>query len=146
MTIDKHLHIIIFELLIAFSSCDKLVDDNIDAITNDDENCDCFLSEEPELYDVTIKVTINDQNAEVPVSVFYGNVERNNKVTTITTEQQFCTVTLKLNHDYTYMAKYLKGSDTIYVPVKARLSSSKYVCHEDTCWTINNNVINLKLK
>lgn len=146
MTIGKHLYILMFLVFVAFTSCDKLISDNIDAITNDDENCDCFLSEEPELYDVTIKVTINSQNTQVPITVFYGNVERNNVAATITTEQPYSTITLKLNHDYTYMAKYLKGSDTVYVPVKARLSSSQYVCHEDTCWTINNNVINLKLK
>ncbi|MBO4372406.1 MAG: hypothetical protein J5826_05690 [Bacteroidales bacterium] len=146
MTIGKHLYILMFLVLVAFTSCDKLVGDNIDAITNDDENCDCFLAEEPEQYDVVVKVTLNEQNTQVPITVFYGNVERNNVAAKITTEQPFGTVTLKLNHDYTYMAKYLKGSDTIYVPVKARLSSSQYVCHEDTCWTINNNVINLKLK
>ncbi len=146
MTTNKHFYIIVFLVLAAFIACDKLVDDNINAVTDDSDNCDCFLAEEPEMYDVTIKVSINDQNTEVPVTVFYGNVERNNIAATFTAQQQSNSIFLKLNHDYTYMAKYLKGSDTIYVPVKARLSSSSYVCHEDTCWTINNNVINLKLK
>ena len=43
-------------------------------------------------------------------------------------------------------SKYLKGIDTIYVPVNSDLSTHKYTCNEEPCWRIKNNVINLKLK
>ena len=142
----KYIYIIVLLMVMVAIGCDKLVEDNVDAITTDDENCNCFLEEEPESYDVTLKLTINAENPSVPVTIFYGNIERKRVAAELTSENNYATVNLKLNHNYTYMAKYLRGSDTIYVPVNAQLSTSSYVCHEDTCWTINNNVINLKLK
>ena len=134
-------------MIVAASSCDKLVSDELNKLkTSDDENCDCYLYEKPESYDVQLRITINDANPQVPVTVFFGNVERKNIATTLTASETVVAINLKTNHDYTYQAKYLKGSDTVYVPIKARLSTDTYVCQGDTCWRVNNNVINLKLK
>ena len=146
MKIGKYIFLTIFAVWATATSCDKLFNDQIDLSTDNNENCDCQIVEEPTTYDVKLKVTINDKNPEVPITIYFGNIERNNVATTITATQALTTVNLKLNHDYTYMAKYLKGSDTIYVPVKSRLKKSVYLCNDDSCWTIDNSVINLKLK
>ena len=146
MTLGKYIMFIIFAVWVTSTSCGKLFNEQIDLSTNDDENCDCDITEEPDSCAVKLKVTINDKNPEVPITIFFGNIERNKVATTLTASQTLTTVNLKLNHDYTYMAKYLKGSDTIYVPVKSRLKKSVYICHDDSCWKIDNNVINLKLK
>ncbi|MBP5369495.1 MAG: hypothetical protein J6Z01_13695 [Bacteroidales bacterium] len=142
----KYIFFAIFAVWATTTSCDKLFSEHIDLSTDNNENCDCEISEEPETYDVKLKVTINDKNPEVPITIFFGSIERNNVATTLTATNALTTVNLKLNHDYTYMAKYLKGSDTVYVPVKSRLKKSVYLCHDDSCWTIDNSVINLKLK
>ena len=145
--IRARLFILATVILATTSACDKLVSDEISSLKNtDEENCECYLEEKPEYYDVKLKITINEENPEVPITVFYGNVQRNNVAKQLNANESIITINLKTNHEYTYQAKYLKGSDTVYVPIKAKLSTDTYTCHNDTCWKVNNNVINLKLK
>ena len=134
-------------MVLGASACDQLVSDELDKLkTSDDENCECYLYEKPESYNVQLKITINDENQKVPVTVFFGKVDRKSIATELTASESVVSINLKTNHEYTYQAKYLKGSDTVYVPIKAKLSADSYVCHDDTCWRVNNTVINLKLK
>ena len=126
--------------------CESLTDNDFDNNGNDGEDCNCNLYEEPESYDVKLKITINAENQEVPITVYYGNIERNRIATQTTVNSSPAVINLKTGSNYTYLAKYLKGSDTVYVPVHARLSTSYNICNDDTCWQVDNNVINLKLK
>lgn len=146
MTRVRHILLLATMLSAVSPACDQLVSDDLGNINTDDENCDCVIRYEPETYDVKLKLTINDQNSEVPVTVFYGNVERKKVAAEIKASSDEAIINLSTNEEYTYLAKYLKGSDTIYVPIKAKLSTSNYICHDDTCWSVSNNVINLKLK
>ncbi|MCQ2974399.1 MAG: hypothetical protein MJ211_06260 [Bacteroidales bacterium] len=131
--------------ILLFTSC-------LDLTTSDDEqeenseNCTCKRTTKPEDEEVELKLSLNNQNKQVEITIYEGSIDKNKIVKTYIAEETPAKIVLDVDKNYTYVAKYLKGIDTIYVPVNSDLSTHKYTCNEEPCWRIKNNVINLKLK
>lgn len=133
----KKVYTIIFVLLVfAIPSCED----------PDDYDCDECLSERPGVGDLKIKLTINHENPEVPVTVFFDNINGHIIVTDIVNTEMYYVEELPLKQYYVVQAKYLVGNDTIYaIDDDFMEPKESYTC-EETCWIIKGDVIDVRLK
>ena len=144
----------IFVLLFALSpfacqDANVLSSDNGDFFFKDSEDCSCrnkdtVYTVEPENAEITLRVSINDENRQVKVEIHDGSIT-GGIVREYLTDKSRIVDSLPLG-TYTYAAKYCKGGDSVIVPVHARLSAEGHECNGFYCYEIINNVIDLGLK
>ena len=96
--------------------------------SDDDEGCTCYLDSEPNSYELTVKLTINQQNKRVPLYIFNGNMEDGSMIWSDTVETAVYRADLDLNRHYTVVAKYLNDKDTVLVPVYFKFEKKSYEC------------------
>ena len=124
------------------SSASNVVDDDEDQ----EQSCDCNIDKEPIDYDVTLKLTFNEQNKKIPIFIYKNNIEMGSLEKSDTAVSSTHSINLRIGHNYTAVAKYLSGKDTVMVPVNFTLKKESYECDGTTCWNVKNDIINLKLK
>lgn len=144
----------IFVLLFALSpfacqDANVLSSDNGDFFFKDSEDCSCrnkdtVYTVEPENAEITLRVSIDNENPEVKVEIHDGNL--NGKIVKeFLSKERRIVDSLPLG-TYTFAAKYCKGGDSVIVPVHARLFAEGHECNGFYCYEIINNVIDLGLK
>lgn len=129
-------------LFVIFATC------NSNKYKTEEYDCDYSDCEtvEPMVGDFFIKLTINDENSNVPIYIYKGNYEDNNILDTIFSEKDELYYEADLDKLYTLVAQYYKGNDTILVFDSKNFEKfSTYYC-DSLCWTIKPTNFNLKLK
>ncbi len=131
---------ILFLLCMFISSCDKPY---VDCEYPDYSNC---ITVEPENGKLNLKITINDENKKVPMSIYYGNFEHNVICITDTLEVPQTTYTLPADVYYSVKAEYKSGNKTIYAIDGGFLEKKSYHVCDSICWVVKDIDLNLKLK
>ncbi|MBN1184184.1 MAG: hypothetical protein JXB49_17970 [Bacteroidales bacterium] len=110
----------------------------------DDFDCDQCLPEKPSVGDLKIKLTINGENPEVPITIYFDNIDGFvfHKATVRTDEYL---VEGALNQDYAVEARYIVDGDTIFV-IDADYMEYKEATCDEQCWIIKGDVFDVRLK
>lgn len=132
-------------------SIDDIADTTSDWFFQDEENCDCgnhyLLLNEGEIPDDgEVVVRISDGYGPVDIQVFDGTMQDGKSIKDTASSNQRNTIYLPVNKVYTYVARYLRGSDTILVPVRTKLECKVNECQGLQCYFLENNIIDLSLK
>ena len=64
---------------------------------------------------LNMEVTINDENQSVPVTIYFGNYEDGDEDTTVIAKESDYWIDVRPDRKYSVRARYIKGTDTIYV-------------------------------
>lgn len=126
-----------------FNSCEKNLNNDIDCSSYDYSDCD---TAEPVYGNVHIRLTINDENAKVPLTIYVGKLEENLVVVTDTASSASYDTILPINKFYTVKAEYHRGSKTIFAIDGDETTKSKTKTCDSTCWSVNQADVNVKLK
>ncbi|HOY30946.1 MAG TPA: hypothetical protein PKW80_03615 [Bacteroidales bacterium] len=106
---------------------------------------DCNTSE-PALVALHIKLTINDENPKVPVTIYEGKLDNNLIVLTDTVSASTYSVLLPPDKYYTVSARYVSGNKIIYGIGSDNIKKIRnYVC-DSVCWTEQEGNIDVRLK
>ena len=110
--------------------------------TSCDENCENICPRGPFFSDLRVLLTINDENPEVEVVIFYGRIENQDTVLTATVQES---TTFELESDlyYAVTARYKQGTKEIIA-----INGKKLELNEDDCGceSARNHTMNLTLK
>lgn len=138
---------LLFSLIVlGLLSCgDEYLLDNVD--------CSECYTPKPEFGPVTVEITINSENKQVPVKVFKGKYEEkylndfSSAVHIDTISQSSFVVDLKVNEYYSVAAEYIKdGKKTIVVDGdKLKLYQVSDNCDE-VCWIFRGGEIDATIK
>lgn len=136
----KLLYIILTLFVIATFACKRIYVD--DCSQYDYSDCDTW-----EPYDavLTVRVTINNKNPKVPITMFYGNFENNDTaiVDTLTKDTEYY---VPIDKKYSVLAKYKTDNGFIYALDGAEVKkSSQNVC-DSTCWFTTDDIADCRLK
>mgnify|MGYP007050446224 FL=1 len=107
---------------------------------------DCYTTE-PEYADITLKLTINDENSAVYYEVYYGKIEDNNFWFSDTAYSEEVAWSAPVNEYYSVKAFYYsKGREIIAVDgTNLRTKYDQSSCSSD-CYLIRGDVLNAKFK
>lgn len=145
-TMKKFLFLAAATALQACNIDDFVNTDNGGNFHKDEKNCSCASYVEPKKAEVAMRVTINPENPQPKITIYDGPMDRNIVVKTIVADKERNLDSLKVNVKYTYVTEYIKGCDTIVVPVHAELSVNNTTCNGYNCFDVANNIIDLRLK
>jgi hypothetical protein len=139
------LFILLFGLIVfSFTSCKQNSFYNSEDCANYDYS-DCNTTE-PLLVGLNIKLTINDENLYVPVTVYEGKMEDNLVVLTDTVSTSKYNILLPPDKYYTVKARYKKGNTIIYAVGGDKIKKSHTTTCDSTCWSTDEGNINIELK
>jgi hypothetical protein len=116
-----------------------------------DVSCAECYRKKPDSAIFTVKITINDENLNVPILVLRGKYSYNYSPSQVeffdTVTEGNCKLRMPVNNYYSIRAEYKKGSKIIYVVDGDDLSITEVndVC-DTTCWVINGGYVNVRLK
>lgn len=136
------------------ASCDtvsEIATDHDNWYFTSEEDCECnnnylHSSEQgmPESGEVTIRVS--SQQGGVRVLVYNGQMDGGSLAQSFTATEQRSAIELPVNKNYTYVAEYIRDSDTIMVPVNSKFKCNLNECKGRQCYFFINNVVDLRLK
>lgn len=128
--------------MLVMSSCER--DEPVNA---GDVDCYECYNPRPEWMKLNVKVTINDQNPEVPLTIYIGNVEDGNIDWVDTTNTNSYWVGVHPDQYYSVKAEYKDGSNTIFAidGDKIQLKYSEDSC-EEPCYYAVGGYIDVQLK
>ena len=115
-----------------------------------DEDCeypdysDCMTDEPREPY-LHIKLTVNEQNPKVKISMYEGNLGEDTAIYTIETDTSYYELGVYFDERYTITAQYLSGEDTIIAIDNTKITKSTYTNCDSTCWQIYGREVDLTL-
>ena len=134
------LTLLLIFLSIVCGSCDE-------KIFTGDVNCDECYSEKPDEADLVIDLTINYKYPAVLITVFYGDIESGNVVTSEYADYTPYYVYVPVNRTYSVRAEYKTGSETVYAidGTNLRVLSVTDACTEK-CFVIENEKMDARLK
>jgi len=120
-------------------SCNNPSNDCTDV---DYSNCN---TNEPEVGNMNIKLTINNENTEVPISVYKGKYEDGVLVTSDTATSSKFVLSLPVNEYYSVTARYKSGDKIIFALDGDKIKKKKNILCDSTCWSVIDGNVNLKL-
>jgi len=136
----------------AAAACDTITEiatEHENWFFNDEEDCECnnnYLHNQSTGMPETGEVTIRVSQTDTKVRIYNGAMDSGNIVDEFTATEQRNVIKLPVNKYYTYAAEYMKGSDTIIVPVKSKFECVKNECKGLECYFFLNNVVDLSLR
>jgi hypothetical protein len=99
----------------------------------------------PTTADLSLRVTINDENPWLPLAVYYGDVSDSNLYFRDTVNTESLSYVVPIDQRYGVIVKYRKGNQTILAVDGGRTShSTNYNC-DNTCYTVNNLSLGMRL-
>lgn len=118
-----------------------------------DDECDYSNCNGYEPYDVFLDIRFSrtEQTPNPNIYIMLGDFEDMHIIDTIKTDTIenyifWTEILVPLNYNYTVFAEYFKGDDTIAViDANFVFKDSYYEC-DSTCWRVNNENFNVKLK
>ncbi len=111
-------------------------------------DCSECYTEEPEVAEINVKLTINQTNRRVPVRVYEGRIEEEILILEDTVLTDTWSAILPVNRYYTVTADY-RGHSVYYITAidGAFLRTEKIRTRCDRpCWVVRGNSFNVKLK
>jgi hypothetical protein len=137
--------IIIFGLVVFGSaSCKQSSFYNSEDCANYDYS-DCNTVE-PLLVGLNIKLTINDENLNVPITIYEGNADDNVVVLNDTVSTSKYNILLSPDKYYSAKARYKKGNKIIYAIGGDKIKKTHTSVCDSTCWSTEDGNINIELK
>jgi hypothetical protein len=120
--------------------------------TDSDEDNDLPLSPEncevdrPPLGPLKVKVTIDGEFKTVPITVYRGDIEDNviELETTMTKPER--TLQMDVNRDYSVIALYVIGPDTVAVLDSDDISRENKEYRDRYCWEVPAATVDLRLR
>ncbi len=125
------------------SACESLLYDTDECDNFDESDC---VQARPLEGDLTIKLTINEENPEVPYIIFENDIENKDTVLVDTAYNEQESVKVPLNEYYSIMAKYKSGDKIIYAVDGDRIESYSEDKCGYTCWYVRGGVLKVRLK
>jgi hypothetical protein len=110
-----------------------------------DEDREC-LPDEPQKVDFTIKLTINDENKSVPITVFIGNYDDRVAYFRDTLATESYTYSLPKDQRYSVEAVYRQNGRVILAIDDDRVSTSRSYNCDEPCWSVNTGVANVRIR
>jgi hypothetical protein len=95
---------------------------------------------------LNIKLTINDENPRVLLTIYEGNIENNMVVLIDTTSDSKYNVLLPPDKYYSAKARYKKWGTIIYAIGGDKVKITHTTTCDSTCWSTEEGNINLELK
>ncbi|MCD4734692.1 MAG: hypothetical protein K8R53_01490 [Bacteroidales bacterium] len=134
--------IFIIGLLIIVSCCER--DANDDSVGIDCSEC---YQDKPDLGPLNARLTINEDNPWVAIIIYRGYFEdKNIEYNDISFSQDYW-VDVPVDRYYSIVAKYIKGTDTIFVVDgdKLKVKHTDDTCDEP-CYYFSGGYFDLRLK
>ena len=136
--------IFVIAFFLCFSnSCESLLYDTDECDNFDESDC---LQTRPLNGDLTIKVTINEENPEVPYIIYENFIEDKDTVLVDTAHSEQVSVEVPLNEYYSIMAKYKSGDKIISAVDGDRIESYSQDKCGYTCWYVRGGILKARLK
>jgi hypothetical protein len=110
-----------------------------------DEDREC-LPDEPLKVDFTVKLTINDENRTVPITIFIGNYDDRVVYLRDTLSTEDHTYYLPKDQRYSVEAIYRQNGRTIVAIDDDRVSTSSFYNCDEKCWSVNTGVANVRIR
>ena len=119
---------------------------NEDIILFEVDCSQCYV-ERPEEGPMTIKVTLNEENQEVPITIYLNEYEKNQVRYRDTACYESITVDVYPDRYYSVRAEYKVGDKTVYAidGDKVELLKASSQC-DSVCWVIQGGEVDLRLK
>ena len=138
-----YLHIILLLLIstIIFPYCTDLEDE--ECYDADYSSCDTW---EPFWGELDISLTINEENPEVPITIYRGKLEDEDIVKQCTIRTPTLYYEVPLDIYYTVKAEYKSGDKTIYAVDGDEIKKHSTDYCDSTCWEIRDGYYNVELK
>lgn len=143
MKLDKNYFYIIIGLFLvsafAYQACSESLILKVD--------CDECYNDEPEMSDLTIKVSISTENDSVPIIIYRGKPEIGNimRIDTLTTSE--ASFQLTVNNYYSVEAKYKDGARTIIAVDGKNMDTKKVTDYCDQeCFVVTGKELDVRLK
>jgi len=107
------------------------------------DNC---IQVQPTKGRLTVKLTVSAQSAQVPLTVYYGDIEDERIVTCETVDEGTVDYELPVNERYSVTALYISGPDTVLVVDGDDIKAEQRHYRNATCWEISNGTIDVRLQ
>lgn len=116
-----------------------------------EENCEDYdysdcNTEEPFRGYLEIFLTINDENKEVPITVFRGNFEDSVIMVRDTANEDIWEILVGLGEEYSVAAEYKVGDKKVIAIDGTTITKDSYNKCDSTCWEIKDDLIDVELK
>lgn len=129
---------------LSISSCNDNTDsDSVDCSTYDYSDC---ITSEPYDGRMNVKLTINDENPKVPISIYRGKLEDNDLYLTDTVYKENYDTLLPIDYFYTVTAEYKRNGEKIFAVDGDNIKKSHANVCDSVCWDIKTGSVNLRLK
>ncbi|MFH0866387.1 MAG: hypothetical protein V1904_09330 [Bacteroidota bacterium] len=135
-----------FSLLVflAIASCNDSYDsDSVDCSTYDYSDC---VTSEPYDGRMYVKLTINDENINVPIAIYRGNLEDNDLYLADTAKNEYYDTLLPVDGFYTVTAEYKRNGEKIFAVDGDDIKKSHADVCDSVCWDVKTGSVNLRLK
>ncbi|HOP03716.1 MAG TPA: hypothetical protein PLE67_04510 [Tenuifilaceae bacterium] len=144
MSMLKRIHIILFTMLVLLIAPLNSCNDFLDRVLVD---CSYCYADKPEYGDVELRVTINDENPSVPVTVYYGAFEDNVVAATDTARTEYFYFSLPTDEEYSFRATYQKNGLDYFVINGTKLRTRiDYESCDQPCYFITGDEVDLRKK
>lgn len=129
--------------LLYISSCDLLN-------STSDEDCeypdysDCITEEPRDAY-LKVKLTINEQNPEVKISLYNGTPGIDSAIYSFVSDTSNCDINVDFDISYTITANYIYNQDSIIAIDNTKITKYTSTNCDSTCWNISGDAVDLTL-
>lgn len=130
--------------LFFFQSCEQTFVSTPEDCMNYDYS-DCNTSE-PTVVPLNIKLTINPENPQVPITIFKGKLESRDTILSDTAGSSSYVVLLFPDSYYTVEARYRSGNSIIYAIDGDNVKKIRNQVCDSVCWTFQEGNVNVELK
>ena len=132
---------IIFVCMLIFAfSCRSKYEDCTD---QDYASCN---TEIPQTGTLSIRLTINEENPAVPISLYEGNFENGQLIRQDTVRQSRYNYSLSPEKDYSVTATYREAGKTIVAVSGGRINLVRYQMCELQCYDVDEPELDLRLR
>lgn len=136
--------VMILFCLIILQSCERTFVSTPEDCMNYDYS-DCNTSE-PAVVPMNIKLTINWENPQVPITIYKGKLESRDTILSDTTGSSSYIALLKPDNYYTVEARYISGNNIIYAIDGDNVKKIRNQICDSVCWTVQEGNVNVELK
>ena len=144
----KHFRWIALSVMIvltyAFASCKRTAySGSEDCVNYDYSGCN---TTQPLAVPMNIRLTINDENIKVPLTIYDGKVEDQIIVLTDTVSTSKYNVDLPPNKYYSVRVRYKQGSQVVYAFGGDKIKATRTTVCDSSCWSTEEGNVNVELK
>lgn len=129
---------------ISISSCNDNIDSSsVDCSSYDYSDC---ITSEPYDGRMYVKLSIDEENAKVPISIYRGKLEDSDLYLTDTAVSEYYDTLLPIDYYYTITAEYKKNGTKIFAVDGDNIKKSHANVCDSVCWNVKTGSVNVRLK